>query len=162
MVLKTVVADRECRSRAKLRGGFKLEVLFSQVADSQNVVPCDRERGHMTRGHLQKLAPTQWLTPTICSVSFGGSGDLIRVLQLLPSASSLRVTPAIEAGVGPCSRKIGAVGVTFLSHDQTSEVLQPGKKPLDFPAAVGIASADVYPGSGSFDSDDVGAMSSMP
>ncbi len=25
-------------------------------------------------------------------------------------------------------------GVTFISHDQTSEVLQPGKKPLDFPA----------------------------
>ena len=58
--------------------------------------------------HLQKLAPTQWLTPTICSVSFGGSGDLIRVRQLLPSASSLRSTPEMEAGVGPCSRKIGA------------------------------------------------------
>jgi hypothetical protein len=26
------------------------------------------------------------------------------------------------------------LGVTFISHDQTSEVLQPGKKPLDFPA----------------------------
>jgi hypothetical protein len=26
------------------------------------------------------------------------------------------------------------LGVTFISHDQTSEVLQPGKKTLDFPA----------------------------
>jgi hypothetical protein len=26
------------------------------------------------------------------------------------------------------------LGVMFISHDQTSEVLQPGKKPLDFPA----------------------------
>ena len=26
------------------------------------------------------------------------------------------------------------LGVTFISHDQTSEVLQPGKKPLDLPA----------------------------
>jgi hypothetical protein len=26
------------------------------------------------------------------------------------------------------------LGVTFISHDQTSEILQPGKKPLDFPA----------------------------
>jgi hypothetical protein len=26
------------------------------------------------------------------------------------------------------------LGVTFISHDQPSKVLQPGKKPLDFPA----------------------------
>jgi hypothetical protein len=26
------------------------------------------------------------------------------------------------------------LSVTFISHDQTSEVLQPSKKPLDFPA----------------------------
>ena len=25
------------------------------------------------------------------------------------------------------------LGVTFISHDQTSKVLQPSKKPLDFP-----------------------------
>jgi hypothetical protein len=45
------------------------------------------------------------------------------------------------------------LGVTFISHDQTSKVLQ--QKASRFSSAAGIASADVYPGSGSFDSDDV-------
>ncbi|HWO35989.1 MAG TPA: hypothetical protein VNO32_44935 [Candidatus Acidoferrum sp.] len=35
------------------------------------------------------------------------------------------------------------VGVTFISHDQTSEVLQPVKKPLDLFSAVGIASTSI-------------------
>ena len=46
-------------------------------------------------------------------------------------------------------------GVTLISNDQTPEVLQPGKQPLDFLTFVGIASADVHPASNSFGSGDV-------
>jgi hypothetical protein len=47
------------------------------------------------------------------------------------------------------------LGVTFISHDQASEFCSQAKS-LSISSGAGIASADVYPGSGSFDSDDVG------
>jgi len=46
------------------------------------------------------------------------------------------------------------LGVTFLSHDQASEFCSQAKS-LSISSAAGIASADVYPGSASYDSDDM-------
>jgi len=56
------------------------------------------------------------------------------------------------------------LGVTFLSHDQASEFCSQAKS-LSISGAAGIASADVYPGSGSYDppmwDDELSAVESQ-
>jgi len=46
------------------------------------------------------------------------------------------------------------LGVTFPSNDQASEFCSQAKS-LSISSAAGIAAADVYPGSGAYDSDDM-------